>query len=377
MPSLNAELISEVSELEEFAEPWRALAHACARPGALPDWQLAWFRHAAPSGALLRSVTVREGERLVGLAPFFAMPGRRLDYRLLGAGITHRLSPLAYPGTEQEVAGLVAETLASARPRPDLIAFEGIDAASPWPDAVARNWPGLRPWRYTSSTHPGPVIELRGQSFESWLSSRSSKLREAIRRARRRFEGAGGRALFVKDPAELEHVLAAFERLHRARWSSRGGSNLEAGGYEALAAAARTLVARDGMRLCSLHLGGRPVAINIALAGAGEVMGLCTSFDQASAALQPGLVAMAQMIEHAFSSSDRRFDFGAGDSDYKVRLSTHDAPVSWIGLVPRTRRYAVTRVRLAPDQTRWLAARVARRLPRSWRMRIKRVLRRD
>ena len=87
-PSLSVRLVTEIEELERLSEPWRELAHACACPAALPGWQLAWWHHLAPVGARLRTVAVFERERLVGLAPFFANPGRRVDYRLLGAGTT-------------------------------------------------------------------------------------------------------------------------------------------------------------------------------------------------------------------------------------------------------------------------------------------------
>jgi CelD/BcsL family acetyltransferase involved in cellulose biosynthesis len=139
--SLCARLISEVEELERLSEPWRALAHACSCPAALPGWQLAWWRHLAPQGAALRAVAVSEGEELVGLAPFFVNPGRRVDYRLLGAGLSRRMRPLARPDVESKVAQEVAGALARARPAPDLVAFEGVDHASDWPQLMAEPFP--------------------------------------------------------------------------------------------------------------------------------------------------------------------------------------------------------------------------------------------
>ena len=104
MTPLDVRLLSGAEELTRLSELWRRLAHACACPAALPDWQNAWCRHVAPAGASLRTVAVFEGDELVGLAPFFMNPGRRADYRLLGAGTTHRLSPLAAPGRSRSSA---------------------------------------------------------------------------------------------------------------------------------------------------------------------------------------------------------------------------------------------------------------------------------
>ena len=376
MSSLYAELITEIEELERLEEPWRQLAHACACPGALPDWQLAWFRHAAPAGSVLRAIAVfGDDDRLVGLAPFFTVPSGRVDYRLLGAGITHRLAPLALLGTNDEVARLVTETLATARPRPDLIAFEGIDAAASWPKAVAFAWPGLRPWRYTSSTHASPVITLEGGSYESWFAARSASFRKNIREAERRTKRAGARIILAQADNEIEKAIEAFSRLHTARWAHRGGSNLSPESFATLAEAARALVPRDEMRLWALELDGQLIAVQVTFAAGGDVLCFNSGFDESFAKLHPMLLPKIALIKNAFERHERRIDFGAGDEVFKRRFATGDAPITWTGLVPRTHRYPLTRVRLAPDQTRWIATRLVRRLPPKRRKQLKRLLR--
>jgi hypothetical protein len=61
---------------------------------------------------------------------------------------------------------------------------------------------------------------------------------------------------------------------------------------------------------------------------------------------------------------------------YKLRFANSDAPICWTGIVPRTRRYPLTRMRLAPDRVHWLIARIVRRLPPVWRRQAKRLARR-
>jgi len=373
---LTAQLVSELEELEQLSEPWRELAHACACPAALPGWQLAWWRHLAPQGAQLRAIAVLEQERLVGLAPFFVNPGRRVDYRLLGGGMTHRVSPLALPGREQAAAGFVAATLASCEPRPDLIAFEAIDASSPWPDAIAEAWPGKRrPWRYISSQMPAPVLDLDDQTFESWLASKSKKFREEMRRAGRSIETAGGRVVLASEKPATDRAIEAFVRLHLARRSERGGSSLSGDWAGMLRDAASDLVARGEMRLWTLEVAGQFVAVNIVLAAGGVLTGFNTGFDEDFARLEPGHVTTLAAIEDAFTRGEFRLDTGGGTSEYKRRLTSKDLPICWTGIVPRTRRYLLTRIRLFPDQVGWLTTRVARKLPPRWRWRIKRFLR--
>ena len=377
MTSPSPRLITDIEELAGFSEPWRELAHACSCPAALPGWQLAWWRHVAPEGSLLRAVTVFENEDLVGIAPFFVNPGRRVDYRLLGAVATNRISPLAAPRREREIAALVAPTLAGSSPSPDLVAFEGVDAASPWQQFFVESWPGrFRPWRYVSSIHPAPVLELEG-GFEEWLAARSGNFRRQIARARRQLEAEGGSVGLALEPAAVEQATKAFGVLHLRRWHRRGGSGLGESVSALLEDAAANLVGRGEMRLWVVELDGRPLCVSVFLVVGGEVYFLNSGFDESRGDLKPGMVALFAAVEDSFARGERRFDFGGGAHPYKLRFTSDNAPVCWTGMVPRSRRYLLTRMRLAPDQAHWLVARIGRRLSPASRRRIKRLVRRS
>jgi CelD/BcsL family acetyltransferase involved in cellulose biosynthesis len=377
VPPPSVRVVSEIEELERLSEPWRELAHACACPAALPGWQLAWWHHLAPAGALLRAVVVFEQDRLIGLAPCFVNPGRRVDYRLLGGGMTHRVSPLASPGREREVASLVASALAGCDPRPDLVALEAIDASSRWVDEIRDAWPGkLRPWRYTSSSLSALVVDLKEGTFDSWFASRSRKFREVMRRAGRDIEKAGGRVVLATDRPATDRAIDAFVLLHLARMSARGGSSLTGEWSRMLKDATASLAASGEMRLWVLKIGEKLAAVNVILAAGGVLAGFNIGFDEDFAKLEPGHVTTLAAIEDAFARGEVRLDLGGGDSAYKRRLASRDLPVVWTGIVPRTRRYPLTRIRLAPDQARWLITRIGRRLPSAWRREIKRIARR-
>ena len=122
---LISELITSLPALAAVEAEWDGLAIVCALPLMAPALILAWWRHLAPPGAQPRAVVVRDGDQLVGLAPFFVEPDARrgrVDYRL--PGIEVRLAPLAVPGREWEVAAAIGRELASARPLPDVIALD-------------------------------------------------------------------------------------------------------------------------------------------------------------------------------------------------------------------------------------------------------------
>lgn len=376
MTPLETRLLADTEELTQLYEPWRELAHACACPAALPEWQLAWWRHVVPGDARLRTVAVFEDENLVGLAPFYVNPGRRVDYRLLGADLNHRLSPLALPGRENEVARLIAETLAQTRPRPDLVAFEAIDAGSLWPEMIREAWPGrFKPWRYTSSHHPGPILTLADSDFANWLNSRSKRFRGEMRRVRRDVDGVGGKLVPVLDESGARRAIGAFARFHVARWGEGG----TAFGPEIIAAieeATPRLLLGGELRIWTLEIEGDTAAVWIFLTAGGETTAFRTGYDARWSDLRPGQITLLASVEDAFEKGDRRIDLGVGADNYKVRFANGNAPFVWAGLVPRSARYPLTRLRLMPEQASWTARRLAHRLSPEQRKRIKRILRR-
>jgi len=84
---LATELVTTQEALEPLSTDWDALAIACDRPQMAPGFVQAWWRHVAGPDARLRVVAVHDGERLVGIAPFYVDPSARrgrIDYRLPG-----------------------------------------------------------------------------------------------------------------------------------------------------------------------------------------------------------------------------------------------------------------------------------------------------
>src|SRR3954471_8889635 len=117
---LCASIITAVPELEALASSWDALLPETEIDGPMisPLWLAAWWRvFGATDERRLAVIAVRDGERLVGLAPLCArtrryepgIPFRRLE--LLGTGepeedeiCSEYLGVLASRGAEREVA---------------------------------------------------------------------------------------------------------------------------------------------------------------------------------------------------------------------------------------------------------------------------------
>jgi CelD/BcsL family acetyltransferase involved in cellulose biosynthesis len=349
---LSSELIVDLADLEPLQAEWDALAVACALPLMAPALIMAWWRHLAPAGAVSRTIAVREGEQLVGIAPFYVVPSKlgRIDYRLPGIELAARLSPLAAPGREWEVAGVLGQALADARPRPDMVVLEGHPAGSRWPAGLCNRWPGrLRPVLRQYLLKGAPTISLADESYEAWMARKSSNFRSQMRRVGRQFDAAGGNAR--KSTHEtLCSDIETFIRLHATRWEDLGESNLVAIADRLapmLEDAARELLDNGRFRIWILEVNGEPISAQLFLAADGEVAYVNGGWDERFARFKPAMLGILHAIEDGFARGEKRIDLGAGEQPYKLRFSDGNDPVAWNILMAPGVRLPLTRARTA------------------------------
>jgi CelD/BcsL family acetyltransferase involved in cellulose biosynthesis len=353
---LQAELITDPAELGSVGEAWDELAVANAQPMCSPAWLLAWWRHGAPADARARLIAVRQGEEVVGIAPFFTREQKcgRVDYRMMGEALP-RTSPLAVPGREWEVAEAVDRLLATASPRPDVIALEAAPLASHWPTALRDRWPGrMRPLVRQYLAQGSPVIYLRESSFDAWLAQRSANLRSQLRRARRQFGGSGGTAR-LSSLHTLSADIATFMRLHARRWEGRGRSSLLEEDRQVPAIyedAGRVHLESGRFRLWMLEIDGEPVSAQLFAEAGGEVLYLNGGWDERFARYKPAMLAILQAVEDGFARGDRRIDLAPGEQHYKLRFADGNDPVAWSMIMLPGRRLALTYARSAPMLSR-------------------------
>jgi CelD/BcsL family acetyltransferase involved in cellulose biosynthesis len=374
---LVGDVVSDATRAAALEEEWDALATAARRPFCAPAWMLAWWTHVRPAGALMRIVTVREDGRLIGIAPFYVDPGQRgpIRYRTLASGTSLRTEPLAVPGREKEVAAIVARTLRETTPAPDVISFEGCDSNSPWPEVLTTSWDSGRPaWNNCDWTIPAPVLRLNDRTYEEWFSQRSGNFRQQMRRTRRQMDDRGATFRLAQTPGELARDLEAFSQLHHARWDPKGGSEVLTPEVERmLAEAGPKMLAGNKFRLWSVDVDGHTISSHLFLAAGGEVAYWLGGFDDSWKSWRPSLQTILVAIEHAWEHGDQRMDLGGGAQDYKYRFADSDDTLQWLSVVPRGRRYLLTRVRLAPLPLR---RRVMGRLGPGSRARLRRLFRR-
>ncbi len=372
---LSADLIDDPAGLEPWSEAWDRLAVELSQPCSSPKWMLPWWRHAVPGHAELRTVVVRDGDELVGLAPYFVQLGPLglAEYRVLSAGAAHRIGPLAKPGREGEVAGLVAETTAAASPQPSSFIFEGINASSDWPQRIRGAWPGgLGSRIYTQVTMEAPTLNLDDPDFDTWFAGRSSNFRQQMRRKGRQMADRGGTIRMATTPEQASADLEAMFLYHRDRWEKRGEQgSIKHGTEDHLRESVSLLLPDERARLWTIEADGKPVCVQYFTVAGGELTYWGGGFDPDWDDLQPAQLTILAAVENAFERGDRRVDFGGGEQRYKGRFANDGDPIAWTTIFPRNKRYPLTRAQLFPKQVRFTARRLARGLPEPWQERVK------
>jgi CelD/BcsL family acetyltransferase involved in cellulose biosynthesis len=272
----------------------------------------------------------------------------------------------------------VARVLATAEPKPTILALEAIDVDSPWPEWLAAKYPGaLKPLVARRTVLDTPTLSLDGLTYDGWMQSKSSNFRSQMRRMRRQLNDEGGEVRMTRAGDDLERDIDSFMRLHLGRWEGRGGSGLaEVSMHDMLVDAANELLPEERFRLWLVELNGKPIGAGLFVAAGGEVSYFNGGFDEEYGKYKPTLQTILSALEDSFDRGEKRIDFGGGAQPYKLRFADGEAPLVWVNLRPRNARYPLTRAQFLKDDMRWYGLNAFRKLPEERREKLKKLLRR-
>jgi CelD/BcsL family acetyltransferase involved in cellulose biosynthesis len=363
-------IISAERELDAVAEEWEALAAAAGEPFADPGWALAWWRHMRPAHAALRVCVVREGRRLIGLAPAWAVRGERSrsHYELLAARLSPPVGVLAAPGREADALAAAAEALATADPslsRLDLRARVGRGSLT---ERIVAAWPGERQSARSSPPVSLPFVTLAGTDFDGWLATKRRKFRQEARRRRRLLEKEGARFRLAR--RDDEAAVDAFLALHEARWRGRGRSKVMRPGVGAMLKEALRRMPEGRLRIYLLEVGDRVIGATVVVATGAEARGWSGGFDPTWGRFSPSLQLVLHALADSMQRGESRLSLGPGDAPYKADLADGEDRVATTMLVPDG-KHPLARLGIAAHEVRWG---LGERLPESAKEPLRRLL---
>ncbi|MEA2404020.1 MAG: hypothetical protein QOE08_667, partial [Thermoleophilaceae bacterium] len=218
------------------------------------------------------------------------------------------------------------------------------------PELLAEGWPvaGARVERFGEIPAPGLELPTTG-GFEGWLQSKSKNFRQQIRRGRRKLDKMGAEWRVSTEGDELSRDLESFARLHRARWSHKGGSGVLSGPIEQMLHDAAAELPGDRLRVYSIDVDGESISSQVFVGAGDELVYWNGGFDERFAAHHPALQTLVFAIEDAFTRGEGRVDLGAGAQDYKYRLASGEEKLEFARVVAPD---ALTRLRYAPERLR-------------------------
>jgi CelD/BcsL family acetyltransferase involved in cellulose biosynthesis len=352
--------------LEGLAPGWDALAVACRRPRSAPVWTVAWYRHALPPGALIRTVVVADGDDVVGIAPFYVMRSRFGFYRyLLAAPMLHGVEPLCVPGREEEIGRAIGTALAGAQPSPDTVSLGWMSVGSPLPRAVHGGWPKPGSVLVDEHSFAAPRVLLSGSDFEKWLAERSKKFRKMFRYDHRRLVAEGFEHRVSVEAPDILERLPHLQRLYELRRAVRGGTGPQIDGpFMNMMSEAVVRSPLGRVSISTIERSREVIAIDLIISGGGESSVWLSGFEEAWASMGPNRVNMALCIGDALKAGDAVFDLGPGAEPYKYRFTEDEATLQGHVLSRRGLRPFHTPAQLLPYGARKTAARAVGRLRR-------------
>lgn len=315
--------LTDVAQMASLKSEWQELV--ASNPDATLfqtwEWQSLWWEHFGHGRLWI--LAVREGERLVGLAPLFrapyhGLPLRRLSF--LGTGISDYLDVITLPEYAPACREAFLGHLARRRGWWDLADLQQLPEGSlltwsPAPEEVRAR---------LILQDVCPYLRLPSD-WDSFAATIGKKLRSNIGYYRRLLEREFRLECEVVADGELPAAMEELFRLHQHRWRRRGlpGAFARERARKFHRAVARAFLERGWLRLHRLRLNGETRAVLYCFRYGDRGYYYLGGFDPELSRYSLGTVLTAEAIRDAILGGAREFDFLRGDEPYKYAWRPH------------------------------------------------------
>ena len=156
-------------------------------------------------------------------------------------------------------------------------------------------------------------LDVAGRSADDYFSGLPSRLRNTLKRKRKRLDAVPGAKIGIVTGGEgLEAAIADYQKVYQSSWKVPEP-------YPEFVPGLIRVCARHGwLRLGLLHCDGEPVAAQIWIVKDGIASIYKLAYDERFAALSAGSILTAELMRHVIDV-DRvcEVDYLTGDDDYK------------------------------------------------------------
>jgi CelD/BcsL family acetyltransferase involved in cellulose biosynthesis len=310
-------------ELASLEGPWRDILPASGPKAVFysPLWLKTWWEEFA-DGRELMLLSVRDGQRLVGVAPLM-----REGERLTLAGDTNvcdYMDVVASEGCEEGVVDAILHAV-SEEPWSELVLW-AVPEYSPTLTILPRLAAGFGYSAEIEQEDVCPRVELPA-TFDAYVEGLDRRDRHELRRKLRRLYRSGD-VLFHPSQlvSEVESHLDDFLRQHAASRQEKALFMTErmARFFRRIAL---TLADHNLVRLYCLEVNGVRAASVLCFNAGEELLLYNSGYDPDYASLAVGLLSKALALEQAIEQGKRWFDFLRGAEAYKYDLGGKDLAV--------------------------------------------------
>jgi CelD/BcsL family acetyltransferase involved in cellulose biosynthesis len=318
---MRIEVGTSTEQLAELRGPWNALLAQAAEntPFLTHEWITAWWR-AFGSGSSMYVITVWQDADLVAVAPLtytkqHMVGATRSVVTFMANEYSNRANFIVGHEPRAALEAILDHLLTSAPPW-DLLQIEPVDEESPVTQMFLRILADRSQAFGVEDSLRSPYLRLPA-TWSSVKESLSPSFRKTLDRKLRKATqlGASLRVRFLAESDLSEAFDIATQSWQHAEGTSIASTACLRQFYRELAAA------RDWLQLAILELDGKPIAFEYDLRYGRVLYNLKLGYRAQFAAVSPGVVLQAKVLQQATEDGVHQYDFMGSDEDYKRHWS--------------------------------------------------------